>query len=181
MRKLAITGGAAEGKTTVVSYLAELGYSTASSDVLARQVFDSDRVQSGLSDLLGEDGPITAETLRARIWDNSALRRAVNRLMHPLILERIENSRADVIEVPLLIETCLQGYFERVWVVTCGLEEQRRRLVLRLRDEDQADRIISTQLPSDVKCAFADVVVRTNRALEDVNRFVATMARRSLG
>ena len=180
MRKLAVTGGVAEGKTTVTSFLAELGYKTVSSDVLAREVFDSKPVQDELANLLGVQAPVTPEDLRVRIWDEPGLRRSVNRLMHPLILERIRSSRAEVVEVPLLIETCLQGYFDRVWVVTCGLEEQRRRLVLRLKDEAEADRIISTQLPSEVKCAFADVVVRTNRASDDVNRFVASMARRSL-
>ena len=181
MRKLAITGGVAEGKSTVLSYLRELGYTTASSDEISRNVFHSEEVQDGLAALLRMPRPIEAADLRERIWDDDPLRRSVNRLMHPLILQRLDALDVDAIEVPLLFETCLQGHFDRVWVVTCGVEEQRRRLLLRLGNASDVDSILSTQLPAEVKCAFADLIVRTNRASEDVKRFVASMVRRSLG
>lgn len=175
-----MTGGVAEGKSTVLGYLRDLGYRTASSDDVSRGLFHSDEVQVGLAGLMGMSRPIEPADLRERLWDDAVLRRSVNRLMHPLILQRLDALEADAIEIPLLFETCLQTRFERIWVVTCGAEEQRRRLLLRVQDPAEADSVLATQLPSDVKCAFADVIVRTNRAAEDVKRFVATMVRRSL-
>lgn len=178
--KVAITGGVAEGKSTVLSFLKDLGYRTASSDAIAKEVFDTDEVQVALAQILDCRGPVSPDLLRQRIWAEPGVRLAVNRLMHPRILNLLYRSGAQFIEVPLLIETCLQGEFDRVWVVTCGREEQLRRLTERLGDEKQADEVIASQLSSEVKLAFADVIVRTNRPLADVKRFVAAMAGRSV-
>jgi dephospho-CoA kinase len=181
MPKLAITGGIAEGKSTVMGYLRQIGYKIVSADDIARSVFERDDVQARLSELLACTRPVTAPDLREKLFENVELRRSVNRVMHPLILQGMEDSGADVIEVPLLIETCLQGYFQRTWVVACGEEEQRRRLLERLGPSTDVEAILQTQLPSEVKCAFADVIVRTNRPPEDVIRFIKAVVRRSLG
>jgi dephospho-CoA kinase len=181
MLNVAITGGIAEGKSTVLGYLKGMGCKTASADDVARTVFESDRVQDRLAELLGAPKPVTPPDLREHLWENSNLRRAVNSMMHPLILRKLEELKADVIEVPLLIETCLHGHFRHVWVVTCGLEEQRNRLQMRLGSGAEVGGVIDSQLPSEVKCAFADVIVRTNRPPEDVIRFITAVARRSFG
>jgi dephospho-CoA kinase len=178
---IAITGGIAEGKSTVLGYLKEMGYRVSSSDEVARTVFESAPVQDRLAELLGMEGPVTPPDLREHLWENNGLRRSVNALMHPLILKKLRELKADAIEVPLLLETCMQGYFRRVWVVTCGIAEQTKRLRSRFGDETDIDAILSSQLPTDVKAAFADVVVRTNRPPEDVIRFITAVARRSIG
>ena len=40
-----MTGGVAEGKSTVLGYLRDLGYRTASSDDVSRGLFHSDEIQ----------------------------------------------------------------------------------------------------------------------------------------
>lgn len=165
----------------MLSYLRELGYRTASGDEVSRGLFHSDDIQKGLAKLLKVSKPIEPADLREHLWEDASLRRAVNRLMHPAILQRLQSVEADAFEIPLLIETCMQAHFQRVWVVTCGVDEQRCRLLQRVGDPEAVDSILGIQLSTLVKCAFADVVVRTNRRAEDVKRFVATMARRSLG
>lgn len=80
-------------------------------------------------------------------------------------------------EIPLLIEACLQGGFDRVWVVTCGADEQRRRLVERLGGEAGAEALLGSQLPTRAKIPFADVVIRTNQPEWSVKRDVALAAR----
>jgi dephospho-CoA kinase len=86
---------------------------------------------------------------------------------------------ADVVEVPLLIETCIQSLFERVWVATCGPEEQERRLVERLGDAGAARRLVASQLPTVVKCAFADQAIRTDQPLSSVQKAAGELARNS--
>jgi len=181
MLNVAITGGIAEGKSTVLSHLRTLGYSVASADDAARKVFESLPVQEKLSEFLEIRGSVTPADLREHLFENSALRRKVNGLMHPLILSRLAAEAPDFVEIPLLIETCMQGLFREVWVVTCGPDEQRKRLAERFGKDTDLDAILSSQLPTEMKCAFADVIVRTNRAPEDVNRFITAAARRSVG
>jgi dephospho-CoA kinase len=170
--KLALTGGVAEGKTTVASYVREAGFSVVSADEIARGVFLEDAVQDRLAEWIGAAPPISPETLRAAIFAETALRRKVNALMHPRILELMLASDAVAVEAPLLFETCIHRHFERIWVVTCGPEEQLRRLTLRLGSEAAAKQIVKAQLPTRVKCAFADRIIRTNAPMDTVRSYV---------
>lgn len=179
LRRIAITGGVAEGKSTVLGYLRDLGYSIESADHIARDVFESEEVQRQIGDLLGAAPPVSRDVLRGAIAD-VAVRRRVNAITHPRIIEAMRSSAAEFLEIPLLIETCLQGGFDRVWVVTCGADEQRRRLVARLGSEAAASSLLGTQLTSRIKIAFADSVIRTNRDESSVQRFVTMAAQRDL-
>src|SRR5690349_7564455 len=180
LMKVALTGGIAEGKTTLLRMLSEQGLSTASADEVAREVFDDPLVRYEIGQRLGMTEPIDRDSVRQTIERSPEKRRTLNEVTHPEILARLISQNADVVEVPLLIETCLQSLFERVWVATCGPDEQERRLVERLGDADRARRLVSSQLPSLVKCAFADRVIRTDRPLTSVLREAEELARNSV-
>lgn len=170
--RIAVTGGIAEGKSTVMAYLRELGEQTASADDMAREVFQSEEVQAKLAALLGVSGAVAPHQLRERLSADVSLRRQVNRIMHPLVVDLLLSSPAKWIEVPLLFETALHPLFDRVWVTTCGPEIQLERLTARLGNVEVARSMIGTQLPTPVKCAFADEVVWTTGSEEAVREFV---------
>lgn len=178
--KIAVTGGIAEGKSTVLTYLSDAGFAVTSADLIAREVFSENYIQRELGELIGVSAPVERDDLKTAIAMDPKLRRKVNSVMHPVILERLQSRVESVIEVPLLFEACIYGAFDRVWVVTCGAEEQLRRLTARLGDEDLARQLIGAQLPTDVKVAFADTVIRTNQDEDAVKRCVMTVAGRSI-
>jgi dephospho-CoA kinase len=180
VRRIAITGGVGEGKSTVLRYVHELGVTTVTSDAVARQVFNQADVQSELSKATGLPEPILPEQLRDAFTRVPHLRRTLNRVMHPVIRTRLLESGAQVAEVPLLYETCMQSDFDRVWVVTCGPEEQLRRVTARLGNEGAARRLIATQVPTRAKTALADRVVRTNCEEAAVQEYVAKAIRLDL-
>lgn len=167
-----MTGGIAEGKSTVMTYLREWGEQTASADDMAREVFHTESIQAKLAELLGVQGEVAPHLLRERIAADAPLRREVNRVMHPSIVRHILASNARWIEVPLLFETSLHPLFERVWVATCGPELQLERLMARIGNVEDARSMIGTQLPTPVKCAFADEVVWTVGEEASVREFV---------
>jgi dephospho-CoA kinase len=160
--RIAVTGGIAEGKSTVIRYLRSAGVPVVSSDEVAAKVFQTPEVQSWVSRELGLPMPVSAVPVRAAMSSNAGFRRRLNAITHPAILRELEESGAAVAEVPLLFEACLQGRFERIWVVTCGAEEQLRRLVARVGDPQAARALLDTQLPTEMKCVFADRIIRTN-------------------
>lgn len=173
---IALTGGLAEGKTTVLRALSEYGLNTASADVIARELLNDTEVQDEVVGRLGLETPLDRGELARVIASNPAKRRDLNSFLHPEIFCRMVESGADVIEVPLLLEACLQGSFKRTWVVTCGQEEQLKRLSERLGSVDDARSRIATQLPTEVKCAFADRIIRTDRPLASVLKDVRELA-----
>jgi dephospho-CoA kinase len=170
---VAVTGGIAEGKSTVLAELASMGHSTASADLLAREIFSDPQTNARLAAIAGTGGQILPAELRASMLASREIRRQVNRVMHPLVAQAIDRSGAQFVEVPLLIETCLQGDFDRVWVVTCGAEEQRRRLLERYRDESTVIAILAAQMPARAKIPFSDSIIRTNRPLQHVRRLLS--------
>ena len=179
--KLAVTGGIAEGKSTVLQSVQEAGIEVASADDIARDVFQLDQVQAELARIIGVQTPIAPDQLKKALFSDSNARRAVNRLMHPQIIAAIGSSQAQVIEVPLLLESATQGHFDRIWVVTCGFEEQLRRLTERTGNAAEARRMVEAQLPSRARLPFADRIIRTNLEPNTVRLYVFDAIRRDLG
>ncbi|MCW5937739.1 MAG: dephospho-CoA kinase [Fimbriimonadaceae bacterium] len=157
--------------------LRRLGVSVGSADDIAARVLDDRVVQAEVAHALGETPPLDRNRLRALIAADVVRRRAVNRVLHPRIAAEIFASRASVVEIPLLIETALHEFFPRVWVVTCGPEEQERRLTARLGDPALARALMKTQLRTTAKVPFADVIIRTNSPLADVHSAVEHAAK----
>jgi dephospho-CoA kinase len=175
--KAALTGGVAEGKTTVLRMLSEFGLSTASADDFARDALDDPVVQAELTEAVGLEAPFDRGALMTIVRNEPAKRRAMNEVLHPEVFSRLVSSGADVVEVPLLLEACIQSAFSRILVVACGREEQLRRLSERLGDRSRAEALIAAQLASPVKQAFADRVLRTDRPLDSVQREAEGLAR----
>lgn len=176
---IAVTGGIAEGKSTVLGILRELGYETLSADGVAREIFIEPEVNQLLAWIAKVDPPVTPEVMREVLKNRPEVRRAVNRTLHPRVMERIASSSAHFVEIPLLIETCLQNECDGVWVVTCGKDEQIRRLVERYGESGSGRVLMAAQLPTSSKIPFADEVIRTNQSLPYVWRDVSNaLARR---
>lgn len=182
MQRIAITGGVAEGKTTVLQMFAALGATTLSSDTIAatlllpgtdlwRQV-----IQEFGQAITTADGSLSRERLAHLAFHEPSVRRRLNRLTHPAVvhaletqLEAVQNGTPLVfVEVPLLIEVALQGWFDGVIVVQATPTLQRQRLLERGLPNQRVQQILRAQLPTRCKVAFADWVVRTHRALESV-------------
>lgn len=176
---IGLTGGIAEGKSTVLKYLAEAGFSTISADEVAREVFDSPSVSLKIAAAFGLS-EVTREAVRAKIAQFPQLRRLLNQIMHRQVLDQILASKADFAEIPLLIETCLMREFDLIWVATCGADEQVNRLTARLGDPNLAHSLLKTQLRTSVKVAFADRIVRTNEPFESVKAYVQFAAKQDL-
>lgn len=175
--RVAITGGVAEGKSTVLAMLAEMGFATASADDMAASIFESEVVQEFLRAELGPH--VDRGVVRARLTHDADFRRRLNALIHPNVARQLVRGEARFVEVPLLLEAVLHPFFDRVWVVTCGETEQRRRLVDRLGSPSEADALMRAQLPTQAKIPFADELLRTNQDRETVRAYVRAVAARS--
>jgi dephospho-CoA kinase len=179
---VAITGGIAEGKSTVLRWLAEWGAYTISLDQIAHAL---SRPQEALwqaivaefgQEYLLPDGELNRKQLGEAIFADHALRRRLNRISHPLILQRmhleiqnIQRQQPDamvVVEVPLLIECALYRDFDRILVVEAGEQFQRPRLLTSGLDEKDVAKRLAAQLPARVKRIFADWVVWNRENLE---------------
>ena len=166
--RVAVTGGIAEGKSTVMAMIRDHGAETLAADDVARKVVADLGVQKELLRIAKISGEFSSAALRTALAENTSTRRQVNAYLHPLIMAEMFSSSATFFEVPLLIETCLYRAFERVWVVTCGIDEQIKRLKARYGPDCLVEPYLSMQLPTVAKLAFADAIIRTNQPIEAV-------------
>ncbi|NSW77948.1 MAG: dephospho-CoA kinase [Chthonomonadetes bacterium] len=179
---VAITGGIAGGKSTVLRWFVEWGAHGLSLDHIARRLsapqgalWQAIVVEFGQGYLL-PSGELDRKRLGEAVFADSALRRRLNRVSHPLILQEmyleIQNIRRRepdaliVVEVPLLVECALHLAFDRVVVVESGEASQIARLRAAGLSEEEAIRRLRAQIPARAKRIFADWVVWNQQDLE---------------
>jgi dephospho-CoA kinase len=173
--RVAVTGGAGSGKTSVCNRLKELGIKIISSDALAREaVVPNSKAHKKIVEFFGEtvllgDGTLNRKILRRMILSDDAARLALERIVHPeisrLMREKIawaENEGCDivVVEVPLLFELKMQEQFDWIILVSAGHELRVKRLMVRDNiSRDEADTLIHVQMPDKDKIGRADFVL----------------------
>lgn len=189
--KVAVTGGAGSGKTSVCNRLKELGIKTISSDAMAREaVTPNSTAHKKIVDFFGEtvllsDGTLNRKMLRRMIVNDDAARLTLERMVHPeisnLIREKIacaENEGFDivVVEVPLLFELSMQEQFDWIILVSAGRELRVKRLMARDNiSRDEAENLLHVQMPDKDKIGRADFVLSNEgskaRLMEAVDFF----------
>lgn len=175
--RIAVTGGIASGKSTILRMLQNKGVPILSADALARDILWDSDVQDRLMKRFDVESPISPVVLKELISQGDENRRAINRIMHPVVAAEIAASDAIVVEVPLLFEACMQTMFDAVWVASCDRQIQMQRLRERYGNLDQFDQF-SWQLDSKIGVVFADSVIRTDLSEAQTNESLLQEAKR---
>jgi len=190
MRRIALTGGIATGKSYVLSRIREAGVPVVDADVLAREAVAPGTegleavVRRFGRDILTLEGSLDRARLGHIVFQDKAARRDLEGIVHPYVRERIdtffrglpENVAFAVADIPLLYETGRQRQFDKVIVVASAKETQVERLMA--RDglaRDDAERRVAAQLPIAAKVALADYVIRTDGSKTETDAQVARL------
>jgi dephospho-CoA kinase len=187
MVRVALTGGIATGKSTVLALLRQRGIRTIDADILAREVvapgapaYGEVIARFGL-DVLGDTGAIDRRALAAIVFADASARADLEAIVHPAVYAAIEGWFAAlppetafaVADIPLLFETGRQGDFDEVVVVACPPDEQVRRVMARdAATEAEARARIAAQWPIERKVAAAGHVIWTTGTPADTERQV---------
>lgn len=183
---IGLTGSIASGKSTVSSMLKRKGYPIVDADEIARLVVEPGtsviqkiREEFG-QEVLKEDGSLNREKLGERIFGEQKDRDKLNAIIHPAIraemLRQKETHLANgantvVMDIPLLFESKLQSFVDKIIVVSVASETQKKRLISRNElTEKEAENRIKSQLSMDFKEANADAVIDNNGTLEETEK-----------
>ncbi len=180
--KIAVTGSAGSGKSSVCERLRQLGLRVVSADELAREaVLPGTEIFKLITDHFGaqvvsEDGTLDRRILRRIMLNDDRDRKILERLIHPEIFRRIHlitkaaeenNEPAVVAEIPLLFETSAQAIFDLVLLVTADRKLQIDRLMTRDHvTHDSAAALLDAQMPDRVKIEQADVILNNQGTLD---------------
>jgi dephospho-CoA kinase len=184
MRRIALTGGIATGKSHVRARFEGLGVPTIDADTLARDIVAPGTealaaiVQRFGADVLDPSGALDRRRLGAIVFEHDGERRALEAIIHPGI-RRAMNAWFDTLpsthafaiaDIPLLYETGRAHEFDAVIVTACAPETQVKRVMARDRlTETEARQRIAAQMPIDEKVKRADYVIRTEGSFEETD------------
>ena len=166
--KIALTGGIACGKSSVIQIFKKNAIAIIDLDVIAREVVEpntqalSELVAHFGNGILNDDQTLNREALRQVLFENNANQKIIEEILHPKILEKMQmeikkvKNRLVVVEVPLLVEQNLSNLFDRAIVVDCDEQNQLKRLLKRENiDEKLAKTMISAQASRKQRLALS--------------------------
>ena len=184
-----LTGGVASGKTAVSQILKEEGATLIDADQIARELVQphtatwNELVKVFGKEILQEDGSIHRKRLAAKVFSDPEPRNLLNQILHPRIKTEMnkrvkEIGQKDpnaivVIDAALLIELGDHREMDKVIIVTSTEKQQIERLKKRDGvDQEEAQRVLSSQMPLEEKMKVADFVIRNEGSFEETRRRV---------
>ena len=192
--RIAVTGSAASGKSTVCGRLRHLGVTVISADELARQAVEPG--SKGLTEIvarfgpqmLAGDGTLDRSRLRRAIVRDPARRRTLEEILHPEIIRLMqrrmkaarEGGRTLVVaEVPLLFESGLQSQFDVVVTVSAPHETLIDRLMARDNvNRQDAEGLLNAQISDQEKVQLSEIVIKNNGSRDHLLEQVDNLHRR---
>jgi dephospho-CoA kinase len=180
LKKIAVTGNVASGKSTVCKYFKQLGAFVVDADNIVHSLLSSKTpVGQKIINFLGNDildnGEISRKKIADRVFDDSEKLKKLEAIIHPYVFIEIENlyNLANkegkylffVVEMPLLFETHQENSYDFVIVV---ISEKKRRKI----SDSRETRLISI----DEKIKKADFVITNNSSFTMLKRQVNKIA-----
>ena len=182
MLVIGLTGGIGSGKSTVAAIFQQLGVPVIDTDLLSREVvepgepaLDSIAAHFG-RDILDAGGRLDRARLRQIVFAEPAQRQWLERLLHPLITQRLRQRLASVFQPycivmsALLLETDQVKEVQRVLVVDAPEQLQLSRAMSRDNNSEQAIKsIMASQTERETRLARARLSLLPTRVCDRGN------------
>jgi dephospho-CoA kinase len=180
LKKIAVTGQVASGKSTVCKYFKQLDAFVVDADKLAHNLLSSKTpVGQKIIKFLGNDiidaGEVSRKKIADKVFKDPQKLKKLEAIIHPLVFEEIENlykiaSKEEkylffVVEIPLLFETNQEKFYDFVIVVTT--EKKRTK-----KNDERENRLIDI----NDKIKKADFVIINNSSFTMLKRQVTKIA-----
>jgi len=162
MRKIAITGGIASGKSKLTNFLKSKGEVVIDLDEISHTLTDSDEdTINEISKIFGDDiikqsGGIDRKLLASKVFSNSENKKQLEEILHPRIRQVMMNEIDSVekenvfVEVQLLAEKNMGSLFDHIIIVSASKDNQINRLkTTRMMDSNLINQILDSQLTDE--------------------------------
>lgn len=180
MKKIAITGNIASGKSEVEKIISSSGFKVLDTDMVSHDILENNSdakneiISFFGSKILDDNNNISRRKLGEIVFrDNDKLTR-LERIIHPLVFKKIgeffsENSNEEMcfVSVPQLFETKTQIAFDKVVFISSKEENRLKRLMERNNlTQENAQLRIDAQMGESEKIKHSDFVIYNDKDLD---------------
>lgn len=184
-----LTGGIGSGKTQVANVFAALNVPVIDTDEVARNLTSDDglalvEIRNTLgSDFFDSEGHLNRGFLREQVFANDVTRAKLEQVLHPLILEDVQNQMYvteaiyGISVVPLLFEKEeFTKLVDRFLVIDCDERTQVQRVKQRSGlDESAIEAIMAKQISRNERLKLADDVIVNEAGLDELKQKVLAL------
>ncbi|MGZ4969977.1 MAG: dephospho-CoA kinase [Methylobacter sp.] len=153
MLKVGLTGGIGCGKSTVAKIFANFNIPVLDADEIAHRLVEKgqpalDQIQHEFgAAILNPSGSLNRQRLRDIVFSDLKRKQKLESILHPLVYKTLQAELEQltapycIISIPLLFETNMAGFVDRILVIDCPVETQIERV--KMRDNLTIERIQS--------------------------------------
>lgn len=180
---IGLTGSIATGKSTIAKMFKELNIDVIDADLIAREVVEVNKpayleiVEAFGEEILYENKELNRKALGNIIFNNEEKRKKLNSIIHPAIRKEMLaqkeafiklNRDVIVMDIPLIFESGLENYVEKILVAYVSEETQLKRLIERDEcSEEEARSRINSQISIEEKAQKADAIIDNNGTVSE--------------
>lgn len=186
LKKVAVTGGLATGKSTVCRFFKEFGACVVDADEIVRTLLiNESEIGKQVIKLLGNEiltnNQIDRKKISNIVFSNPSKLKALESIVHPAVQNELHRlyekaksnpiCRLFVAEVPLLFEAQMEKDFDAVVVVTADSATARKRA----GSAEEFDRRSRFQMPLTAKASQATFVIKNQGDLSSLKAQVSAL------
>jgi len=180
---IGLTGSIGTGKSTISKMFDQLDFPVVDADQIAREVVEPERkayhkiVATFGEKILQENRTIDRKVLGEIIFGDEVKRKQLNEIIHPAIRKEMlaqkeqyikNGAHCVVLDIPLLFESKLTHFVDKIIVVYVDPDTQLQRIIERdKRSKEVALQRINSQIPVSKKVKLADATINNNGTKED--------------
>jgi dephospho-CoA kinase len=187
LKKIAITGGVASGKSSVCRFFQELGAYVVSADALVHELLSLEtslgqQVLKLFGPQILQDGKIERRILAELVFKTPSRLEALEKILHPAVLRSIEELYKQacekrtfplfVVEIPLLYEIRGEHFYDVIVTVLADEKIAKERFSQAGFQPNEYERRMSRQLEPSQKVKRADYTLVNNGSLEQLRQEV---------
>lgn len=185
IKKIAVTGGLAAGKTTVCNFFKQLGACVVDADAIAHQLLSpSTPIGQQVIGLLGsdifDDHQFDRRKIAAKVFSQPDLLSGLEQILHPAVFDEMERRYQQtlheqkhplfVAEIPLLYETDAHNQFDLVISVFASDEICKKRFIDKTHSsKEEFEKRMMRQLDPRNKAARADFTIENNGDMKQLD------------
>lgn len=183
MKRIAICGNIASGKSTVQKFLEEKGYKVLDTDVVSHKLLtvkNKDLYEAFRSYDVFNNNEFSRYKIAQLIFSDEDARLKIASIMHPQVAEEIkkfyENNKSEkflFVGIPLLFEAKMEALFDKIIFVYTDDNLRLERLLKRNNYTlEHAKARIKSQISQDEKVKKSDYIINNNSDIETLKKSV---------